>query len=768
MPNVAVYNDKVIHTEDIFKFKIDKSSDFKCFTCEGVLQFRQKRTADKNYTDHFYHPNTEKDTHIECEKINIEAIRENSDWHNGLSNFIKEDSREIIRKTEFVKHIADCFDAESGCGVEFQHSPISVEEVQSRDRTTELDWIFDCSNQYIAKVEIGEFIICEIPNSSWERAVPATKNNVFLYTGNKEWIYLENKGPYRIEVDDKKRTVWIGQEFSFEEILENVHSLNNAMTEEGKAYYKSIVKASPVIKNVFARCKESMFLLDDIHRKYINEHKFKNGDIIGVKSVAGSGKTTTLLNLAKLHKNKRILYLAFNSILSDEIKSKIKKEGINNMTACTYDSLLYGMFTGRSGGNYFDIIKNFKPQNLNDIDPWFRDKAFKMKKFYTDHFNDFCAKPEYTEMEEYCMNELGKEHKVLNNLWAKAKRGVFTTYEVIRKRAYIEKWFKDYIDKTFDIIMVDEVQDFDETMLLMLLDDTTLPKIFVGDPRQSIYEWRGSINAFEYLPYNALILEFYSTFRVGDPACESIRERFNDCWMISKSTNKTIISTACFTDKYTYLFRTWKTLLNFASKNSNIWINNYNKHKETILKLHEVVKKRSSDDDEPSPDDLPNYLRSLSRWELDNLMEAIENNLADKKSAQIKIYTIHSYKGMEDDNIRIANDMTIEDEKIYYVAITRARNQILIDAEKFDGEGCECEKCIKIENEKRELIEKQRQITEANEIVRQRLLKERKDKEEELTKNNYRVGIKNVKVKQIIIDKSMEAKRNFIKLFSSK
>jgi len=238
--------------------------------------------------------------------------------------------------------------------------------------------------------------------------------------------------------------------------------------------------------------------------------------------------------------------------------------------------------------------------------------------------------------------------------------------------------------------------------------------------------------------------------------------------MISKSSNKTVISNQCMEDKYTYLFRTWRCLLKFASENSSIWINNYNKHKETIMKLHSVVKNRSADDDEPCPDDLPNYLRSLCRWELDKLIGDIENNLADKKSAKIKIYTIHSYKGMEDDNIRIADDMTIEDEKIYYVAITRAKNQILIDAEKIDGEECECEKCIKRENEKRELIEKQKQIAEANEIIRQRLLKERKDKEEELRNNNYRVGVKKIKEKQIIIDASKEAKRKFINLLSNK
>jgi DNA transposition AAA+ family ATPase len=50
-----------------------------------------------------------------------------------------------------------------------------------------------------------------------------------------------------------------------------------------------------------------MYLLDDIHRNYINEYMFKENDILAIKSVAGSGKTTTLLNIAKKHSNKQIL-----------------------------------------------------------------------------------------------------------------------------------------------------------------------------------------------------------------------------------------------------------------------------------------------------------------------------------------------------------------------------------------------------------------------------------------------------------------------------
>ena len=63
MPNFAICNEKVIRVEDIYKFNINKNSDFKCFTCDKKLNFRQSRNGDKNYTEHFFHPNTKKGTH---------------------------------------------------------------------------------------------------------------------------------------------------------------------------------------------------------------------------------------------------------------------------------------------------------------------------------------------------------------------------------------------------------------------------------------------------------------------------------------------------------------------------------------------------------------------------------------------------------------------------------------------------------------------------------------------------------------------------------
>ena len=269
-------------------------------------------------------------------------------------------------------------------------------------------------------------------------------------------------------------------------------------------------------------------------------------------------------------------------------------------------------------------------------------------------------------------------------MWDKVIQGNLTTFESIRKQAYINKWFKNYIDKNYDLVMIDETQDFDMIMLKMLLNDTTIPKIFVGDPKQSIYDFRGCINAFKYLPKDALIIEFYSTFRIGNPACDLIRSEFDDCWMISKSENETnFVKSFEEHDKYVYLFRSWRVLLQTAEKTQNIWIYSYDKKINEIRNLHKKLSNRvlnTNDDDDKYEDDLPKFLTTISIHQLEELIDNITKNIVKFEDSKIKLYTTHSYKGMEDNNIRLANDIDIiEDENIYYVSITRGMKKILID-----------------------------------------------------------------------------------------
>ena len=89
--------------------------------------------------------------------------------------------------------------------------------------------------------------------------------------------------------------------------------------------------------------------------------------------------------------------------------------------------------------------------------------------------------------------------QLLKMLWEKSLNYDLITLDSIRKLTEINHWCKGYIDKHYDMIFIDESQDFDNLMLKVLLEDTTIPKLFVGDTKQAIYEWRGCINAFDKL-----------------------------------------------------------------------------------------------------------------------------------------------------------------------------------------------------------------------------------------------------------------------------
>ena len=63
------------------------------------------------------------------------------------------------RSVDYKKHIVDGYDKENNLGIEFQNSKISVEDIISRDKTTEIDWIFNVEKQYIRRVNITNQII---------------------------------------------------------------------------------------------------------------------------------------------------------------------------------------------------------------------------------------------------------------------------------------------------------------------------------------------------------------------------------------------------------------------------------------------------------------------------------------------------------------------------------------------------------------------------------------------------------------------------------
>ncbi|GAG11164.1 unnamed protein product, partial [marine sediment metagenome] len=99
-------------------------------------------------------------------------------------------------------------------------------------------------------------------------------------------------------------------------------------------------------------------------------------------------------------------------------------------------------------------------------------------------------------------------------------------------------------------------------------------------------------------------------------------------------------------------------------------------------KLHEILQTYGLNEEDKAKyeDDLPNFLLKLNAYELNELISNIERNLVSKNKAMCRMYTIHAYKGMENNNIRVFNDINHEEEQnIYYVALTRGKQNIYLN-----------------------------------------------------------------------------------------
>ena len=551
---------------------------------------------------------------------------------------------------------------------------------------------------YIRVCRIKKLCIIEITPELTEHISHFNADVLNIKCGLSEYIELstriginDNKPViYRIEVGEVERDVLIG-------VVKEDDTPGPVMER---------------VKIIYARCEKSMKLLDPFYRDYIQRIKFKPNKITAVKAVAGGGKTTLLLNLAKKNKDKRILYIAFNKCLITEIKDKLKRQGISNLAPRTFDALVYNSIRGHFNMEY-PTIQDINPFTLAQQVEWFDRKPFKLKKNYCYKFLDFCRSRTainegdiHEEINTMFPKEF--ERKIIRELWDKTASGEFLTFDGMRKLVAVRHLMKDIIDTQYDYIFIDEAQDFDPIMLNIVLNDITLPKLFVGDPKQAIYEWKGSINAFENLPPSkTTTIELYTTFRLGQPACRWLSKETNS-WITpyddTKRTdiyckgvmysedddnNEDKIKKHKIVEPYVYLFRTWKGLLQTAQKTKKIWIYDYNKKIIAIRKLHEKLQKFTLTDEEKGEfeDDLPAFLMNLSKYELQEMEDDIELNLTTEDGANVKMITIHSYKGMENDVIRVYNDIDIKNEpNLYYVALTRGINDIHIDENRLDVE----------------------------------------------------------------------------------
>ena len=201
----------------------------------------------------------------------------------------------------------------------------------------------------------------------------------------------------------------------------------------------------------------------------------QRGDILKIEACAGSGKTFTLVQIACANPDKKFLYLAFNRSVVKNAKNKFPP----NVTISTSHGLAYRAIVQRFFRDR-KIVGQIRPKDIQNL---FIEKSINDLKKIIMSFDAFLY-----SSEPYC-----NIPEVLTVIHAIERGDLPMTHD------YYLKLYQVYENKNldvFDSLMLDEAQDTNDVTLSIFMTNNCA-KIIVGDTNQSIYGFRGSINALD-------------------------------------------------------------------------------------------------------------------------------------------------------------------------------------------------------------------------------------------------------------------------------
>lgn len=460
------------------------------------------------------------------------------------------------------------------------------------------------------------------------------------------------------------------------------------------------------------------------------------GDCLVVKAFAGAGKTSTLVNYAKQNPHDHLLYIAYNKAIKDEATKKFP----TNVKCLTSHGLAY-----------FQFGKKFKEKNKLSNNIYLRDIASSLEiydfgflnrvletvnSFLTSSSTDILPghipliPGEPTVLTE---KEISYRNAIVRNaniLWQKMQD--LNNPAKISHDGYLKLYqlSKPDLTKKYSIIMIDEAQDITPVVNSILLDQKC-SLVYVGDPHQQIYRWRGAENAMAYKELDrADKLNLTHSFRFGpkiamvaNAILDLKQENLN---IVGRAENDNVYSpmeadsNISFDNQITILSRTVTGVILSAfqesKKNKKIfWIGGINKYPLFLIEdIYWLSKGKTNNiKDKLILNDYPSFLaykdfaEKTGNWEMirncnfvedheDNIPTLLENlrsnNSFDMDSADVIVSTVHRSKGLEFETVIMSEDFPdvlalsgntekYHDElNLLYVAATRATQNLVINS----------------------------------------------------------------------------------------
>jgi len=242
---------------------------------------------------------------------------------------------------------------------------------------------------------------------------------------------------------------------------------------------------------------------------------------IKINAVAGSGKTTTLIEYARARPGEKILYLAFNRAVKLEAERKFAEKGISNVRIETAHSLAFSRVV--KGTGYIVRPDGYKTQEVVSILGLGGFSGRHTEYILATHVNAFVSY--FCNSDKAKVQELNYEEVVADPAARQFAAG-FRSEISHQTRVFLDKMNKGeipiihdfYLKKfqlsrpelPFDTILFDEGQDASAAMLDIFLSQKAT-KVIVGDSHQQIYGWRYAVNSLEKVDYPSF--ELSTSFR---------------------------------------------------------------------------------------------------------------------------------------------------------------------------------------------------------------------------------------------------------------
>ncbi len=454
-----------------------------------------------------------------------------------------------------------------------------------------------------------------------------------------------------------------------------------------------------------------------------------SGDI-KINAVAGSGKTTTVIEYAKARPAKsKILYLAFNKSVKMEAIKKFSVGGLQNVTVETAHSLAYKHVVFNH--NYKVKAQGYKTNEIVELLNLQGDSSKLTKYVIANHINKFIAY--FCNSDKPKVQELNYLETVTDPL---AQNFVSTFYQYILAQTrlllgkmnngeieithdfYLKKFQLENPVLPYDYILFDEGQDASPAMLDVFFKQNAT-KVIVGDTHQQIYGWRFAVNSLEKANYKTFQLstsfrfnqsiadlamrilnykKFFSEYEPMkisgngnnlDKKTKAILARTNLGLLVKaiefisdKKQKKQIyfegnINSYTYADDGTSLY----DVLNLENKNKHLIKDLLIKSMKNLVELEEYSKKTEDvqlgmmiEIVKEYGNKIPSLIKKIKDRHLDH---------DDKNQAEMIFSTVHRSKGMEYDVVQLAGDF-ISNEKLE--KLKEGKNALEYNAAKINEE----------------------------------------------------------------------------------